>query len=202
MTKKALTSKPNQRILKLSKPRILVEIDNGEESLTDYGVVKEALTAVSSQRTIKLSIPKIKIYEFAYEKPYISQQALEAQATTRIIELAKPKQLPIELKKKKIIKKRKCKVKKIATGNYLFSRINGTEYELSTESNGLETDFSSEHILQKIDLSPLKNNIKKDLTCDKDVLEKDLNCEKLLSEISSLLKILKNKKCHIKLSEL
>ncbi|CAO1422117.1 unnamed protein product [Diamesa serratosioi] len=203
--KKALTAKPNQRTLKLSKPKIMSVNYNDEDLLTDYGVIKEALTAVSSQRTNKLSIPKKRTYEFAYEKPYISQQTLQAQASTRVVELAKPRNLPKELKKKRFKKKRKICNKPVVE-NYLTSEINDIVlYKPASVSTVLETDFSSEHVLKNIDLSIHKANIKTDLienvlSCEKVEPEKDLSCDKLVTEITYLMKMLKYKPCNRKLS--
>ena len=200
MIKKALTAKPNKRTLKLSKPKIIPEHDNDEELLTDFGVIKEALTAVPSQRTIKLSKPKMISYEFAYEKPYISPQSLVAQASTRLIELAKPKHLPKEQKKKRSRKKRTtdvCEETKINIPS-CHTEIN---LKKSTESIEIGTDNSSEQFLNGIDLTSDKDMVvnEEDLKKYREndsmnnvfSYENDLNCKQLVMEISSLMKMLK-----------
>ncbi|CAO1421289.1 unnamed protein product [Diamesa tonsa] len=169
VTKKALTAKPNRRTLNLSKPKIIPEHDNDVGLLTEYGVIKEALTAVTSQRTINLSKPKMITYEFAYEKPYISPQSLVAQASTRLIELAKPKHLPKELKKKRFRKKRKIKEECEAEIVKVPSSTNTVvNLEHPSESNELGTDNSSEQFLNEIDLSSDKDIIIHQENRDKD----------------------------------
>lgn len=197
--KKALTAKPNKRTLKLSKPKIIPEHDNDEELLTDYGVIKEALTAVPSQRTMSLSKPKMITYEFAYEKPYINPHTLIAQASTRVIELAKPKHLPKELKKKRLRKKRKTRdvCGETEIENVPSSLNNELNIEHSSESNELGTDDSSERFLKEIDLTSDKKIIANEEYCENDSMnnvfscERDLNCKQLVMEISSLMKMLK-----------
>lgn len=193
--KKALTAKPTKRTLKLSKPRIISEKNNVEELLTDYGVIKDALTAVTSQRTMNLSKPRMVTYEFAYEKPYISPQALAAEASTRIIELAKPKKLHEEPIKKKFRRKRKIKDCVVETEvetipSFHYKEI---EDEASIESN--ISDYSTEQVLKEMDLTSDKDTTDYRY-CDSDSMnnvfsgEEERSCKELVIEISSLMKML------------
>lgn len=205
--KKALTAKPTKRTLKLSKPKIISEKDNGEELLTDYGVIKEALTAVPSQRTMNLSKPRMVIYDYAYEKPYISPQALAAEASTRIIELAKPKKLHEEPIKKKL--RRKRKIKDCVVKNEMETEME-TEVETETETipsfhyNEIEdeasneskiSEYSTEQVLKEMDLTSDKDTTDYQY-CDSDSVnnvfsgEEERSCKELVIEISSLMKLL------------